>query len=313
MALGTALAIGGIASNLLGGLFGKKTAKSAAQIQAQAATDAGQNIRSITDQSNAHVTNAAYDAGNAVHDTAENAAGASEQATGNANALLNPYAQAGSTAADVLNRGVAEGGDFNRMPTAADIQIDPGYAFREQQAELAFQRSAAAHGGVDNGGYLRDLNTFSQGNASQEFQNAYDRFQNSTKNRFNNVFSVAGQGKDAAGQQGTNLIRSAEYGGNARLDARQYQGNTNVNAANLTSGRTIQAQDRANEYNLQGANAVAGGQVAGNNALWNGVNGAVNAATDAYQSNMFNSVPQTSNGPGTEMYDPNAARKRRWF
>lgn len=285
MALSTALAIAGIGSKLLGGLFGKKTATSAAKVQEQAAALAGQNAKQVVADTNPAVLNAASTAGDNALASADRAAMGVDTATTSANALLNPYATAGSGAADTLAKGVAEGGDFNRIPTAADIQIDPGYAWRQQQAQQAYERSAGAHGGVDNGGFTRDLIRYIGNDASQEFQNAYQRFQTSNQNRFNNVFGVAGMGKDASTTMGGNLIGSATYGGNVRNQATQYGGDRNIDAMNLTTGRTVDATDKANEFATQRANANAAGKVAGSNALWNGINGAVNGASEAF--NMF--------------------------
>lgn len=302
MALGTALAIAG--ANLLGGIFGKKSADNAAEIQAQAAAAAGKKVEDTVASTNPLVTQAAQTAGdNAkataatgsadVKTTAENAAQGVSGATTTANNLLNPYAAAGTTAAGVLDKGIAEGGDFNRRATAADIQIDPGYAYRQQQAELALERSAAAHGGVDNGGYLRDLNQEIQGQASQEYQKAFDRFRQNTQDRYANVFGVAKQGQEASTTMGNNLIGSETYGGNVRTNASQfganllqrgeeYAGNKNVDATNLTTGRTVHGSEVAGDYLTQGANVKAAGEVAGTNALWGGITGAVNSATNAY-------------------------------
>ncbi len=294
-------------TKFFGGLFGKKAAKSAAQVQQEAASKAAAEAKQVVADTNPQVIEAARRAGQNVTDvsetaatsatdTAERAAQGVDQATTSANALLNPYATAGATAADVLNKGIAPGGDFNRMPTQQDILIDPGFDFRYGNAVKDFESFAGAHGGVDNGGALRDFETFRQGTKSQEFQAAYDRFTKSTQNRFSNVFGVAGMGKDASTTQGNNLTSSARYGGDARINASQYGGGLRVGASqyagdkdtgavNLTTGRTIGATEQANEFNLQGANANASGKVAGSNAMWNGINGAVDAGTEAYYLN----------------------------
>jgi hypothetical protein len=285
MALGTALSVAGIGTKLLGGLFGKKTASNAARVQQEAAARAAAASQQVVTDTNPQVLDAAARAGQGAIDTADRAATGVDTATREANALLNPYTTAGSDAAGVLGRGVAEGGDFNRNPTMSDIMIDPGFDFRYGNAIKDFENFAGAHGGVDNGGALRDFETLRQGLRSQEFAAAYDRFLKSSQNRFNNVFSVAGLGKEAAGTQGSNLIGAGRYGGDVRINATQYAGDRNVDATNLTTGRTIGATEQANEFALQGANATAAGKVAGSNALWNGINGAVDAGTEAYYLN----------------------------
>jgi hypothetical protein len=250
--------VGGISAgtSLLGGIFKSNAAKSAAQIQAEAAQAAGKKVEDVTAATNPAILAAGKVAG-------DQAIGAGTEA----NKLLNPYATAGVTAAGVLDKGIAEGGDFNKTPTIADLEIDPGYAFRAQQGEEALTRSAAAHGAVGGGGFQKDLAGFSQGLASQEYQAAFNRFEQSQQNRFANVSSVANLGRGAAGEMGTNLIGTNEFAGTQ-----------NVNATDLTSKNTIDAARTSADYLTQGANATAAGKVASSNAIWGGIGGAANTA-----------------------------------
>ncbi len=299
----TAAVIGavGAGTSLLGGIFGAHAAKSAAQIQAEAAANAGKEVTDAVAATNPEVTAAATKAGQQVIDTSKDAATGVYNVTGQANNLLNPYAKAGSVAADALEKGIAPGGDFNKTPTKEDIQIDPGFAYRQQQAEQALERSAAAHGGVDNGGYLRDLNKEVQGSASQEYQAAFNRFITSQQSRYNNVFGVAGLGKDASATMGANLIGAGKYGGDTSIAASRYAGDNDLAATNLTTGRTVQGANTDADYKTQGANAQAAGKVAGSNAIWGGVNGAVGAVGNAFaldqlqkNPNMFNPAIRAS-------------------
>lgn len=287
-------------TSLLGGIFGAKSAKSAAQLQAEAAAAAGKKVEDTVASTNPDVLKAAHDAGQDVVASAatgsadvnrvagEGTAGVTAAVTG-ANKLLDPYSEAGGVAAGVLKAGIAPGGDFNKTPTLADLQIDPGYAFRQKQAEQALERSAAAHGTIDSGGYLKDLTDYSQGAASQEYQNAFSRFETSTQNRFANVSGVAGQGQTAATRQGTNLVGAGEFnaglttgaskfGAGMNLDASKFAGTADINATDLTTGRTIQGANTAADYSVSGANAKAAGDVAATKSIWGGITG---AATDA--------------------------------
>lgn len=56
-----------------------------------------------------------------------------------------------------------------------DITVDPGYKFRLEQGQMARERGAAARGGLLSGGHMKDLEDFSQGLASQEFQAGTNR------------------------------------------------------------------------------------------------------------------------------------------
>src|SRR5262249_49173751 len=53
---------------------------------------------------------------------------------------------------------------------------DPGYQFRLNEGMKALQNSAAASGGLLSGPTLKALTNYSQGAASQEYANAFNRF-----------------------------------------------------------------------------------------------------------------------------------------
>jgi hypothetical protein len=57
-----------------------------------------------------------------------------------------------------------------------DFEADPGYQFRMAEGNKAIEASAAARGGLFSGKTGTDLQNFSQGLASQEYGNAYNRF-----------------------------------------------------------------------------------------------------------------------------------------
>lgn len=57
-----------------------------------------------------------------------------------------------------------------------DFEADPGYQFRLSEGNKAVQASAAARGGLFSGKTGTDLQDYSQGLASQEYDNAYKRF-----------------------------------------------------------------------------------------------------------------------------------------
>lgn len=62
-------------------------------------------------------------------------------------------------------------------PAAAEamMKADPGYAFRLQQGQRALDRGAAARGGLLSGRAAMDTQDYVQGQASQEFSNAFAR------------------------------------------------------------------------------------------------------------------------------------------
>lgn len=267
--------------SIFSGITGANAAGSAAAIQSQAAQQAAQQVQSTAATVNPAILESARNAGGAVTTTAGNAAAGVTSAADRANGLLDPYRMSGNNATDLLNTGIAPGGQFNANPTAADLQMDPGYAWRLQQGEQAINRSAAARGGALGGGVLKDLTNYSQGAASQEYQAAFDRFQKNRQNNFGNLLAVSDRGQGAAGTEGGNLIDAGKYGGNITTDASKYAGNLDVNANNTVAANTIHASDEAADYLTGGANARAAGVVGKANAITGAVGSGVSAVTGA--------------------------------
>ncbi len=323
----------GIGGNVISSLIGSNAAGRAAKAQQEAARQAGQGITDTTASVRQGELDAAARAGTGVKDAAnlarsdvnsaanQAAFNVTDAATG-ANKLLDPYASAGADASSTLQKGLQAGGDFNKTPTLQDLQMDPGYAFREQQGEKALAASAAARGGVQSGGFAKDLNSFAQGNASQEYQNAFNRFQTSTQNRFGNLNTVANRGIAASDQQGANMTGAARYGGDittgaakfgdsAVLGANEYAGNADMSSTNLTSGQAIDAAKAKADYLTQGANAKAAGTLGAASAWTTGISGAANTALWLENpSQGYNRVvgppgpsgPRTSPGSGDQIW-----------
>lgn len=96
--------------------------------------------------------------------------------------------------------------------TAAKFQADPGYAFRMKEGLRALDRSAAARGGLLSGNQLRGVTEYGQELASQEFTNAFNRYQAERAARLQPLQSLAGMSQSsantltgAAGQLGANI------------------------------------------------------------------------------------------------------------
>jgi len=291
----------GAGASLLGGFFQGKAAKKAAEVQANAARAAGQHVEDTVRGANPGITQAAGRAGDRAVDTAWNAVTGVNNAATDANArldtantLLDPYADAGRDATGTLRAGLVPGGDFNKTPTLADLEMDPGYAFRKAEGEKAIQRSAAARGGALGGGVLQELNKYGSGLASQEYQNAFQRFRDSTKDRFGNLFAVSGSGQEAAtrqggnlAMQGANLIGAAETGAGLTTRASEYAGNADMGAADRVAGNQIRGAEVAGNYTTDAGAAQAAGTVGGSNALWSGIGGALNGITGALAFNRM--------------------------
>lgn len=173
-----------------------------------------------------------------------------------------PFREAGLTAQNRLmqlyglgpNTSGADYGSAMRDFSAADFQVDPGYGFRQQQGEQGIERSAAARGGLLSGSAIKDAMRFNQGLASDEYSNAYNRFQTNRSNKINPLQSLMGSGQTATGQL-TNA--SQNYANNATNASQNYA----INAGNAAMGA---GNARASGYMGQ-ANAIS-------NALGQGIN-----------------------------------------
>jgi hypothetical protein len=145
------------------------------------------------------------------------------------------YRNAGNTALGQLTTGTAAGGEFNKPFTMADFAADPSYKFRLDQGEGALQSSAAARGGLLNGGTLKAISDYGQNAASQEYASAYNRYTSDQTNRFNRLASIAGLGQTAANN--TDAIGASTAG--AIAGTQQQIGNANaanyVNSANAVN------------------------------------------------------------------------------
>jgi hypothetical protein len=145
----------------------------------------------------------------------------------------------------------------------SEFQADPGYSFRMSEGMKGLERSAAARGGLLSGGTLKGIQRFGQDLASQEYQNAFNRYGIERERRLNPLQSLAGVGQTTSQQLGAAGTQMAG------------------NVGNLITG---------------GAAARASGYVGGANAL----TGALNTGLNYYQSqNYLNRLaPQQSySGP----------------
>jgi hypothetical protein len=131
-----------------------------------------------------------------------------------------PFRQAGLTGQNRLmellglggNAGAAGYGKYGRDFGMADYQADPGYAFRLGEGQKALDRQAAARGGLISGGALKAATRYGQDMGSQEYQNAFNRYQTNRSNQFQPLGNLMSMGQSAASNQGS---AAGAYGTNA--------------------------------------------------------------------------------------------------
>lgn len=167
---------------------------------------------------------------------------------------LNPYNQAGYDALKSMMGGMGEGGQFTQNFSGQDIYNDPSYKFRLNEGLNAVQSGAAAQGGLLSGATQKALANYGQEAASQEYQNAYNRFNADQTNQYNRLANLIGVGQNAAAQTG-----------NAGLQTAQAIANNTMSGANAQAAGVIQSGNRqANTFNsMMQLSGVVGGIVNG--------------------------------------------------
>jgi len=126
----------------------------------------------------------------------------------------------------------------------AQFQADPGYAFRLSEGQKALERSAAARGGLISGGALKAATRYGQDMGSNEYTNAFNRYQAERQARLGPLQSLTGMGQTTANTLGAAGAQNASAIGN---------------------------------YGTQGANATAEGYLGAANARASGYMGTANA------------------------------------
>lgn len=94
----------------------------------------------------------------------------------------------------------------------SDYQADPGYQFRLSEGNKALERQLNARGKTFSPEAVNALQSYGQGLASEEYGNAYGRFNQDQGNLFNRLATLSGFGQAAqAGQAaaGQNYAQSA--------------------------------------------------------------------------------------------------------
>ena len=128
--------------------------------------------------------------------------------------------------------------DFGRYARgfgAADFQADPGYAFRLAEGQKALDRQAAARGGLISGGALKAAQRYGQEMGSQEYTNAFNRYQTERQAQLNPLQSLAGVGQTSSQQLGAAGQAMASGVGEAMGQAAQARASGYVGQANALS------------------------------------------------------------------------------
>jgi len=211
-----------IGASIGGGISGAAAAKDAAKTQAQA-TEAAAAVQKDVAREQLDLQRRMYEEGVA---------------------RQQPFLEAGQGALNQLIPLASEYTPFGMQ----QFEQDPGYQFRLEEGLKALDRQAAARGGLISGGAMKAARErYGQGLASQEYQNAFNRYQAERAARLQPLQSLAGVGQTTAQQLGA---AGQAYG----QGASNVLGQMGTNVGNLM---TAGAQARASGY-VGGANALTG-------------------------------------------------------
>jgi hypothetical protein len=188
---------------------------------------------------------------------------------------LAPYREGGVTAQNQLMQMLGIGGDKNAQGYGryakdfgmSDFTADPGYQFRLKTGLESLERSAAARGMGLSGAALKGITDYSQNKASDEYANAFNRYQTNRAAQLDPLFKFYTGGQASAA--------------NSAAGASNLGSNLGTTYSNLGTNLGKAATDA-------GA-AAAGGYVAGGNAI----NSTIGALGNQYM-NMQNQANQTS-------------------
>ena len=213
--------VSSVAGNVVGGLLGGKAAKSAANTQAASADRATELQREMYEK----------------------------------NIELNaPFREAGLSAQnkllDYLGLSAGAGGKYAKDFSMADFEQDPGYAFRMSEGLKGLDRTAAARGGMLSGAALRGATRYGQDMASQEYTNAFNRYQTNRANQLNPLQSLMGAGQTAAGQVANAGQDYANQAGQNYMSAGNARASGYVGNANAWSNAIGNAYNQYNQNQL---------------------------------------------------------------
>ena len=141
-----------------------------------------------------------------------------------------PFLQAGVRALGKLE------GISDYTPFAYDeFTRDPGYAFRLKEGQKALEQSAAARGGLISGNALKGATRYGQEMGSQEYTNAFNRYQQERAARLQPLQSLAGVGQTTAANLGAAGAANANAVGNYMTGGAAASAAGRVGAANALS------------------------------------------------------------------------------
>lgn len=215
----------GAGASLIGGVLGSNAANKAAKVQARGADKALALEREMYEK-NLELNKPFYEAGVKANDF-----------------LLNYLGLGGDPAAAGYGAGM-------KPFTGADLATEPGYAFRLSEGVNALNKQAAAKGGLISGAALKEAQRYGQDYASNEYQNAYNRYWNTRNQILNPVQSMLGQGETSVANMGNAGTGYAARGGENITGAANARASGYIGGANALSSALSGAVTPYMNYNM---------------------------------------------------------------
>jgi len=248
-------AVLGAGASLIGGAMASSSASKAASTQA-ASADKAAELQAQSAKESLALQQRMYDEGVA---------------------RSQPFYDAGITGQNRLmdllglskNKGAAGYGSLTKAFGMNDFQADPGYAFRMKEGLKGLDQLAAARGGLISGNALRGATAYGQQLGSQEYQNAYDRYQTNRANVLNPLQSLLGQGQSTANTLGSAGANYAANAGNTMMTSAANIGNLGIAAGNARASGYTNSADAWNRA-LGGAAGTINSNMMYNQMFGNG-------------------------------------------
>jgi len=178
---------------------------------------------------------------------------------------LLPWQQAGTMALSELQGRLPE---LTKPFGLQDFKESPAYQFNLQQGQKAIEKAAAKRGTFYAPQTLQDLGKYSQGVASNEFQNAFNNYQTNMGNVWNRLYGLSGTGQSAANQSGAFGAAATGAQNAFNTDAAAARAAGTVGAANAIQGGigNYQNQQLLNQILAQNQRPTYGADTYGGNA-----------------------------------------------
>lgn len=175
--------------------------------------------------------------------------------------LQKPFYEAGLTGQNALLQYLGLGGDKTAANYGAGMKPfdasmmyqDPGYQFRLSEGLKAIDQQAAARGGLLSGNALKAAGRYGQDYASNEYNNAFNRYWNQRNQILNPMQSLLGQAQTSAANMGGASQNYATGAGNTMMQAGNARASGYMGGANALNSALTGAANQYMNYNMMNA------------------------------------------------------------